>query len=87
MSTITRLNKAPPVKKRPRCPWCSRPLRPYWEQVGEKRLPPPEFFHYTVEFRGTYHGYGAFDTMACATAYANAVIKSGAGPVIGRRHK
>lgn len=75
MSLLIRVNSAPPVAKRPRCPQCDKSLRPYWRTIKEENIPAPDFRRYTVEWQGEYHGYGAFDTQRCAVAFANDVIK------------
>lgn len=68
--------KAPAIKDRPKCPACSNPLRPamltvyrtpemrsQWQSKNEK------------EWTGRYLGYGAFCTLSCCQAYANAMFK------------
>lgn len=75
MSTI-RVNKAPPMERRPRCAGCVRRLRPYWKTIKEESVPAPEFRRYTVEWQGQYHAYGAFCTLRCAADFANAVVKN-----------
>ena len=71
------LNTPPPVAQRPRCPACDKPLRPFITH---------DYVRVNVEngFRsekvaqpwgGTYIGYGAFCTLRCCEAYANAEFK------------
>jgi hypothetical protein len=50
-----------------------------WRVKTERIALPGGGFTYqdTVEYRGDYHGYGAFDTMRCAEAFANMAFKAG----------
>lgn len=70
-----RLNKAPPVSERPRCPQCNRRLRPFWRSVAWKKDPPDAtqgFTHISVLRwdTGEYHGPGYFCTNRCAINWA-----------------
>lgn len=69
-----KINAAPPVASRPKCPQCGKPLRPYWETASEQRTGSGSITR--EKWRGQYHGYGAFDTMRCAVDYANRVVRS-----------
>lgn len=73
-----RLNQAPPVHRRPRCPQCNRALRPLFKTERSERVLDEhgKFTDYRnfLRWDGDYHAYGAFDTMRCAVDFANAVI-------------
>ena len=80
---------APPVSERPRCPNCGEPLRPYMNSETERRETPRAnigglvvsgghtFVTVSKEWNGRYHAYGAFCTLRCAAAFANAAHKAG----------
>lgn len=80
MSSLLRdvkVNEAPPIARRPRCPACNKALRPLWDTVKTERVPYANggFWYRTyLKWNGQYHGYGAFDTMRCGVEYANAII-------------
>lgn len=69
----------PPRAERPRCPWCIRPLRPDVRTVYERTAFPDGvgFYQKPVarEWRGAYQGYGAFCSLVCCAAYANAIYE------------
>jgi hypothetical protein len=67
------MSKAPPVKDRPKCPACSRPLKPnmtprFWSDPERRAIEPSKW-------TGTYKRYGAFCTLTCCDAYANEMYK------------
>lgn len=80
----TRLNKAPPVADRPRCPMCGRHLRPYWHTIkterDERQTPGGTVYDWraTVEWRNDYHAHGGlFDTRNCAVEFAKLAHRAG----------
>jgi hypothetical protein len=70
-----RLNKAPPMAERPRCPQCQRPLAPYWYTVERSTKGTPDQWYERMEWRGEYRGYGHFCTTRCAVHYANDAVE------------
>lgn len=70
----------PPVTKRPKCPSCHKPLRPYLE-VSWKRVDGTNGgFHMEPERRwwtGRYTGYGKFCSLKCCDRFANAAYRGG----------
>lgn len=78
--TPIRLNAPPPSKDRPRCPNCGRALPLWWVAVKSERVTRPGGgFEYqeTLEWRGEYRGYGAFDRLRCTEEFANLAYKAG----------
>lgn len=76
--------EAPPVDRRPRCPWCGKPLRPLYEEVGEDLETIPAICLDARVWRywkGRYDGYGAFDRLSCAAHWANRRILQDRGEV------
>lgn len=65
----------PPARLRPHCPQCSKPLRPMWHELKFERVENKQGFEYqsTLEWRGRYHGYGAFCTLRCCETFANRI--------------
>lgn len=74
MSAVIRMNAAPKMDERPICPGCNERLQPMWNVVeytslaARTRGEPNK-----VRWDGSYHSYGSFCTLRCATAYANAI--------------
>ena len=69
---------APAIVDRPHCPACDKALRPTinttWERVPG---PGPGGFSYKAadkRWTGAYGGYGAFCSLSCCQAYANAMF-------------
>lgn len=72
-----KINSAPPVNERPKCPNCRKPLRPYWETHAEEKHGDGRPGRITYEvWKGRYHAYGAFCTLRCCESYANRVYKA-----------
>lgn len=61
----------PPADVRPRCPNCSRMLRPHTFYTYDKKT------YWRREFSGAYHRYGAFCTLRCCKVFANAAHLAG----------
>lgn len=64
--------RPPPVKDRPLCPGCSRPLRPMlWGgyPLGMNQPPEPRYWD------GTYQSYGRFCSLKCCQGYANFMFR------------
>lgn len=75
-----RLNEAPPVAKRPKCPQCDKPLTPLFLRVKSERIPIQGGGHTyqdTLKWDGDYRSYGVFCTLRCAERFANAAHKAG----------
>lgn len=72
-----KINSAPPIAERPKCPACGTPLRPWWDTHSEeKSADGPGRVTWQV-WKGDYHGYGAFCTLRCCERFANAAHKAG----------
>lgn len=67
---------APPVKGRPRCQNCGKPLRPQMAIVKAADYRDPKSKHVT-EWNGCYHSYGFFCSLICCEQFANAAYRSG----------
>lgn len=68
----------PPVASRPRCPCCDKPLRPRIAHDYKRRDVDGGGFvtdKVALPWAGEYLGYGAFCTLRCCDAYANAEFK------------
>jgi len=70
--------EAPPVDERPRYPWCGKVLVPIYEEVIATGEVAATFRSHDDpndpvrrEFRGRYHGYGAFCRLRCGCHWAN----------------
>lgn len=72
---VIKLNAAPLVSDRPKCPQCSARLRPYWKLVADNHKGDVSQWTRAERWDGTYHGYGAFCTLRCAARYANEVYQ------------
>jgi hypothetical protein len=79
----------PPVSERPTCPNCGERLQPrMWSETVRRDRPRADIgermvsggYDYVIvskEWQGDYHSYGAFCTLRCAAAFANAAHKAG----------
>lgn len=71
-------HKLPLVADRPKCPGCDKPLRPRITHDYVRRdIEGGGFTHDKVAlpWGGSYLGYGAFCSLKCCEAYANAEFK------------
>ena len=69
----------PPLSDRPRCPVCSRPLKPSHRYSCERVTHADGFFHRQVNhgWDGSFIGYGHFDKLRCAARFANTAYDAG----------
>jgi hypothetical protein len=73
----------PPVKERPKCGYCGKPLQPLHKKEWKSwRVNTETGFtthgHFLDHgFQGDYHGYGNFCRLRCAARFANAAYKAG----------
>lgn len=73
-------SKPPPVADRPRCPACSKPLKPVIHtnfapsttQAGGYSLA-----RASLAWHHEYKRYGAFCTLRCCETFANAAYRAG----------
>lgn len=72
MSRLPPIKPAPPpVRARPICPFCAKPLRPWIDTDTDYGNYSKDASIVTARrWTGSYHGYGPFDRQACATNYA-----------------
>jgi hypothetical protein len=76
MFVYEKINSAPLVADRPKCPQCKKPLRPWWDTHAEEKHADgrPGRVTYLV-WNGKYDSYGAFCTLRCCERYANDVYR------------
>ena len=68
----------PPVKDRPKCPACRKPMRPWINDIYAQSDEGFKLYGngpIRREWKGEYHGYGAFCTQRCCVNYANVVYR------------
>ena len=73
---MTRLAGTVPVKDRPKCLSCDKPLRPQTRHVRDERTDAGFFARAVYEFSGHYGDYGddAFCGVTCGYRYARALL-------------
>ena len=72
-------HEPPELIARPRCPYCDKRLRPQVVEERSRRDTAGGFESVVTSRRwpGRYAAYGAFCTLRCCEAFANAAFKAG----------